>query len=353
MKQTRTLQDFAIEVERQQNSKRDFIAPAKMLSVTGDGKLCLPASGIAMPYEMRTTFEDQLAREIKYPSAFYTQNAVSFPEQHAALVNAMLQADPRIRMIRTLDNSARAYLSNSYCRIDNWQIAEVALETIQRKGDWQVVGSELTDNRMYLKVMTPWEADIAESKPVRAGFILTNSEVGDMSFSARFLFEMQWCKNGAIKEVAAKMRHASKALLPGFTNGAYEMSNNTKALSDAFLMAQVRDMVNQTVNQNVFNDFVNEFRQATRDDIPRESDLNKVIDVTAKEYGIRDSEKPSILRHIAENGNMNRFGIIDAVTRVAQDVDKYDRSIELEEIGGQLISMPEKQWSKIITISAN
>lgn len=351
MKPTMTLQAFGAEVNRQKHAARDFMIPEHQITVNPAGEILLPTNSAPLSFGTRDVFESQFARELGYPAPFFQTTKNMYPEQWADLVNAMLgHRDPeRVRMVRTLDNNARAYLSNSYSRIDNWQIAEAVLRAANKHGgEWQVVGSQITENRMYIKIMTNWVLDIVPGKRVRAGFIVTNSELGDQSVTVRMIIEMEWCTNGAVRNVAEKVRHSSKAYLPTFTNGAYEMSQTTRAIGESFLIAQVGDMVEQTVNPKAFNAFVDNFRASLGDGIPRDVPIKNVIDVTARELGIRETETDSILRYLAEGGELNRFGVVDAVTLAAQHVESYDYSIALEEAGGKLIEMPTAKWEGIL-----
>lgn len=358
MKQTMAIDVFSQEVNRQHEMMRDFYIPERQIAVNPQGQILLPSNPESLAFGTRDVFEGQFARELGYPAPFFQTTKHQFPEQWAELVNAMLARRPkdRIRMVRTLDNNARAYLSNSYARIDNWQIAETILRLARRHGDWQIVGHEITENRMYIKIMTNWAMDIVPGKKVRIGFIVTNSELGDQSVSVRMLIEMEWCTNGAVRELSSKtskIRHSGSATLPQFTNGAYLMSNNTRHIGEQYLMAQVDDMVNQTIDPKSFTTFVDNFRRGVADEIPMDAPLKSVIDVTAREYGILESETTSILHYLAAGGEFNQFGltragIVDAVTLAAQHVERYDDSIRLEEAGGKIIDMTPAKWQTIL-----
>lgn len=358
MKQTMPLDTFAREVERQRGAMADYLIPEPQILVHPTGQILLPNGEDALTFGTRDVFEGQFARELGYPAAFFQSTKQAFPEQWADLVNAMLEHRPkdRIRMVRTLDGNARAYLSNAYARIDNWQIAEAILRIARKHGDWQIVGHEITEHRMYIKIMTSWATDIVPGKKVRCGFIITNSELGDGSLSVRVLIEMEWCTNGAVRELAAKaskIRHSGSAVLPAFTNGAYQMSDGTRRIGEQYLMAQVDDMINHTIDPRAFNTFVDNFRRGVVDVIPIDAPLKDVVDVTAREYGILESETTSILHYLASGGEYNQFGltragIVDAVTLAAQHVERYDDSIRLEEAGGKIIDMAPAKWESII-----
>jgi len=64
-------------------------------------------------------------------------------------------------MIRTLDGQVRAVLSERYRRLDNYDLAENVLPILQRLDGARFESVELTDTKMYLKVVTP-RGDSAE-----------------------------------------------------------------------------------------------------------------------------------------------------------------------------------------------
>jgi len=39
--------------------------------------------------------------------------------------------------------------------------------------------------------------------------------------------------------------------------------------------------------------------------------------------------------------------VLNAVTRHAQDVESYDRSTEMEEIGGRILNLSPTQWTEM------
>ena len=70
-------------------------------------------------------------------------------------VNTWLQSDGDRRMIRTLDGQVRAVLSDRYRRLDNFDLAENVLPILQRLEGARFESVELTETKMYLKVITP------------------------------------------------------------------------------------------------------------------------------------------------------------------------------------------------------
>src|SRR5690606_35080046 len=97
----------------------------------------------------------QLAEKLKIPFNYFER----MREEHPALldrnVNTWLQSEDSKRMIRTLDGNVRAVLSNRYRRIDNYDVVESILPVLERLPNAKFESVELTETKMYLKVVTP------------------------------------------------------------------------------------------------------------------------------------------------------------------------------------------------------
>lgn len=102
-------------------------------------------------------------------------------------------------MARTLGGTARAFLSNRYRRIDNMEIAKVVLPLIGRMTDAHFESCQITDSRMYIKVVNRrLAAEVVKGDIVQAGIIISNSEVGQGSVSIQPLVYRLVCSNGMI-----------------------------------------------------------------------------------------------------------------------------------------------------------
>lgn len=54
------------------------------------------------------------------------------------------------------------------------------------------------------------------------------------------------------------------------------------------------------------------------------------------------------MRHLINDGDLSHYGLTNAITRAAQDATSYDRAVELEEVGGVFLHMPERQLVPIL-----
>ena len=82
-------------------------------------------------------------------------------------------------MVRTLDGQARAFLSDRYRRLDNFDLASSVLPVLGEMGDGiQIISAEMTETRMYIKVINKrLELEVQKGDVVQAGMVLSNSEV--------------------------------------------------------------------------------------------------------------------------------------------------------------------------------
>jgi hypothetical protein len=72
--------------------------------------------------------------------------------------------------------------------------------------------------------------------------------------------------------------------------------------------------------------------------------------LVADQFGFTQDETGGVLGALLERGDLSVFGIQAAVTQFAQeDTVTYDRSSELEIIGGDIIELPAQKWQTLLT----
>jgi hypothetical protein len=85
----------------------------------------------------------------------------------------------------------------------------------------------------------------------------------------------------------------------------------------------------------------------TSKDAKISGDVPAVVQLAAKSYGLFERESQSVLDHLIRGEELSLYGLANAVTRHAQDVDSYDRSTELEMTAWSLLNMPKSEWTKL------
>jgi hypothetical protein len=58
-------------------------------------------------------------------------------------------------------------------------------------------------------------------------------------------------------------------------------------------------------------------------------------------------EENEVLKNFLRDSDFTRWGLGNAITRVANEIDSYDRAAELEALGGKIITLPDSDWKDI------
>ncbi len=351
MKTGKTLQELAAELERQQLAKKDLIVSTGVLSMDSrdDGGIALNVMGGQMiqHYDVGEIAHRQIGQFLKIPATYYDRMRREYPQLLTLNANGWFAKMPQSkRMLRTLDGTARALLSDRYRRIDNFEVASAVLPIISRMEGAGVESCELTDSRMYLKVVNPRvTAEIKKGDIVQAGVLISNSEVGMGSVTVSPLIYRLVCSNGMIAE-DGKLRkyHVGRANESREDFSIYR--NETIEADDKAFLMKLEDSVKAAVDQARFAAIVDKLRESTEATFQPQQ-VQQVVELASKEYGFTDSESSGILGHLAAGGDLSLYGLANAVTRQAQDVASYDRSTELEATGYRIITMAPSLWRSL------
>jgi hypothetical protein len=349
LKTGRTLHDLAAELGRQAKSKRDFIVPSDAMFMEDSAELFSlfrPLdSGMreAEPFGMTDLFHRQMGASLGIPAKYYDLCRSDYPELLVQNVNGWLGKNATRHTIRTLDGTARAFLSGRYRRIDNYDIAKTVLPVIGEMPDAKVESCEVTENRMYLKVVNPrLEAEVSKGDAVQAGIMISNSEVGLGSVTVVPLLYRLVCLNGMIvNDLGQRKYHIGRE-----QEESWELySDETLQADDAALMLKLADIVRTAVDEAKFGIMVDRLRQATK--IRITGHVPEVVELTARQYGFTKNEETDILQHLISGGDLSLYGLSGAVTRASQDMADYDRATAPESAGWNIATMPSEIWASV------
>lgn len=357
MKAGRTLQELAAEVQRQAESKRDYIAPASKLSMALSEHDRTPylamANGDRRGFGITETAHEQVAGRLDIPRAYYQRMRTEAPALLRDNVNTWLgkaAEEGKKFMVRTLDGDARALLSDRYRPLDNLDLAEAVLPKLIEVGAG-VESCELTEKRLYLKAVTPRiTAEVKVGDVVQAGLCISNSELGLGAIKVEPMIFRLVCLNGAIvNDMAMRRQHVGRrnAFLE-FADAEQYYRDETRLADDRAFWLKVQDVVAAMLDATVFNRIVDRWREATTQ--PITVDAVEVVERTAKRFGLADTERSHVLTHLIQGGDLSAYGLMNAVTRAAQDVESYDRSTELERVGPSILELPRQAWRELAEV---
>lgn len=359
MKSGKTLVELAQEIMRQSECKKDLLVNTHNMefSVDSSGQHMnvIDRKRDELLYQLRVNdiAHRQLGNYLGINAKYYDHMRANYPELLAININSWLQKnEPQQRMLRTLDGTFRAFLSEKYRPLDNDLIAETVLPILGTLGqDVRIESCEITDRRLYLKAVNPrLEAEIVPGDVVQSGVIISNSEVGQGSVNVQPLVYRLVCSNGLIvNDFSYKKYHSGRV---NEYDENYEVFNSdTREAETQFILKQIRDIVTAAAEQVHFDKVVERFREAKETPITSKN-IPEVVDVTGRTFKITEEERKSVLTHLIEGGDLSLYGMVNAVTKTSQDVESYDRATELEEMGHKILTMPKRQWRSINTLAA-
>lgn len=367
MKTGKTIVDLAAEIMRQAESKKDYLVNTADLkaSTASNGEIALGFSDPSVEFEpviVGPTAHQNFADHLGIPMPYYRRMQAEAPDLLATNINAWMEKKPAKRLMRTLDKKARAMLSPSYrLGLDYVHLAEAALPVIQDAG-MEIVSCDLTETRLYIKAV---DKSIQRHIPngfrmgdgSHQGFKVPNgevcpaiqiqdSEVGYGALSVTGGYLDGGCTNLAwfFKERGLRKVHLGARLDVG--DELYRLlSDDTKNATDVAIWKQFRDAVKASVSPEGFDDLVKTLTQTAQN--PIEGDPVKVVEVTAKRFGLNDNQRGSVLQHLIRGGDLSQFGLANAVTSVANDADDYDNATALEGLGGKIIELRPNEWTEL------
>lgn len=353
MQKGKTLQELASEVARQQEVKADYIAPNKSIALrTPDESQVRDNVWLQLQdhegFEIGNHCHGQLADTLKVPKKYWDRMLEEAPGLLVQNANHWLQNDDRRRMVRTLDGKARAYLSDGYRPLDNYDLCEAVLPPILDLG-LTVKSCEITERKLYLQVVNEkLTADVKVGDAVQAGFVISNSEIGSGSFRIEELVYRLWCLNGCVTGDILKKYHAG-----GKAGGILDdvqafYKDSTRQLDDAAFFAKVTDTVQHAVSASRFEGTVARL-QGAADVVVKPVEG---VEVVAKRLNLSDDDKSSVLNNLIEGGDLSVWGMCNAVTRLAHAAADYDRSVEFEKLGNEVVELPKSAWQELGALAA-
>lgn len=353
--------ELATEIERRKAASRDFVANTKAITIdpTADGKTFdLKIDGIEGAFPVNGIAHEQIAEYAGIPKPYYDKMRREAPGLVKSNVEAWFAKFGEPRMVRTIFDGTRAFLSDKFERFDNHDFAEATLPILMEHG-CVIESCEITERKLYIKAV---DARLYTDVPV--GYkrgdgshviydtcapvaILSNSEVGFGRLCLDTGVYTRACTNlAAWPDGGMKRTHVGARYKLGEHEIATELlANDTRKKMQEALWLQVRDTLKGAFNSDLFRKRCEKLTAASQNKI--EGKVEKVLELAATKFSLNEDERGSILRHLIEGGSLTQYGLHSAITRASQDVADYDRATELEYLGGKVIELPRNEWQAL------
>lgn len=351
-----SLQDLAKEIERVEMNHKDYLAPTDKLTMTTlynaeePEKTSEHRVGLVLENGERQVLDigpvahEQIADRLKIPRQYYRRMAETEPDLLSQNVNTWLHKNPETRLVRTLDNNVRAFLSDRFRPLDNYMIASAALPVLRDTPGIHIKSTALTERRLYIQAVTEKiTAEVRAGDVIQAGIVISNSEIGCGSVRVEPLLYRLICLNGMVTSYSLRKYHVGKKLDSNDSEIYEHFATDTIEKDNESFMLKVRDIVKAAFNEVRFNKEVVKLRAATEDKIAPEAVNDTIVEIT-KRFSMNDGEGSRLLGNLISDGDLTKYGLANAVTAIANDMEDYDRGVELERIGGQIIDLKPSEW---------
>lgn len=355
------LAHLAQVLKSQELRRHDVLVPFGEMKMNDDGTLVVPysePSGVdaeGNPTEewgfwnlhLNQYASGQFAQKLDIP-VDYWRRMFEQDSAHLAATNAnhwlarRAKAHPGASlMLRTfLGDEAhpgyvRAVVSDRFFAWDNVDVLVAIKQGIDEAGISVSLdpkdggGIDLTDQRMYLRIVapeitraaedvlanyrSPFDGRTGKELPlISAGLVVTNSDVGAGAFQISPRIVVQVCRNGMTRamDVFRKVHLGGTA-----ESGVVDWSADTQEKRLAVIKAETRDAVTTFLSEGYIERTINEMRAAAGVKI---SEPEATIKVVAKKLAYTEAVRTSILDCFIKGGDLSALGVGQAVTAAAQ-----------------------------------
>lgn len=375
-------------------AKLDAIANTKAIAAT----LIAPENApkeivIVAPNGMKMRLGDvvhhQWANRLKIDWRYYEPMLQHAPELLANNMNWWFTHEPEDRLLRMLKPDAfapeqrdemgrlgtqvflRGVLGKGYRTIDDAELIDAILPTLIERGA-QLADFSIDERRMHAKFMLPGRTgdevrqayaekygltveqvrhhhhvdgkDVSwVEEKLSTGVVIRHSEVGFASLGASFVTRVMKCLNDYVAEQSVAIRHVGKRHDLEDDDVRY-ISDATQLMENAALIGKVQDSITAELDEKHTFERVARFfaAQGTEIERPAELPLFEFVGNIGGNLGLTD-EQTDLLKQethaaILEEGGESQFAYVQGITAVARQMTDYDRRVELERSGFELLN---------------
>jgi hypothetical protein len=323
------LDEMVKELERQKPLKWDRKVHSSIMEmVTVDNDVRFRING-ADPHPITRPCHTQIAERLDIPAKYYNRMATEAPSLLTENVNTWLERTGKELFIRRLDNSVRAVLSDRYRVIDHLDFLYSALNELQGH-DVEIEECYLSETEMNIKVKSNRLKDFIRDRGdmMIGGLLLTNSETGHKALRLEPRLYRVQCTNGMVLE-----QFTTRQVHLGSGNG------NGNGETDEMVYLSIRRSIRELFGR--FGEIVQALRDNTEIKV---RNIQTVINNLVEHYGLSEAQKTNILISFGAEPELDKYGVANAVTRAARMEESWEAGLELEKIGGRIITLSPDEF---------
>ena len=293
----------------------DELATTKLASVTTVEKEDVPVLPIAL---------SQLCTRIGVPASYASKCLDAGKEKlFARNMNEWLLEQPEdsSALVRMYDGNVRGFLSSRYTSYDSPYVIRNIMDNID-EDEFVIKGHFLNETNFHIRMIKKERMHV-DNEDLYAGLSISSSDVGVGSLNVNFFIYKQVCSNGLIvSKIGGRLlrqRHI------GIDGKQFELALNEVYTKFDDICKNVESIISKAKSE--FWD---------------EKEIENYIMKATKEAKLTKKQQERVLelaktRYISSNGSVSKWGIINGLTEVAQEMN-FDRQIEVETYAGNLLS---------------
>lgn len=243
-----------------------------------------------------------------------------------------IESDKVFRFRTYKDGTLRAMLSELYAPVDNRWYLQVLKENIP--GGRLSHFDRSTADTIYGNVLIPDTIREEDDSDYGGMVSLSNCEIGTRRLGQMPSLFRAICKNGCIwGETAGKK---------------YSFVHKSKDIQAK--LAQIRDNLTKNIQEQIpiMQSALTQFLETKALDTQGVNMVNCIAKV-ALDFRMTPSDASQIFDqwNTHEKSYKNLFGLVNAVTRAAQEYDS-EKWVKFDQIGGELAQLTKDQWGKFV-----
>ena len=349
---------FAQSVNDQHFKIKDYVASPRDIRLATDAAGSLLSmrdikddTDEARQFPLNQWAHQQMAEFCGIPFEYYKRMQA---QQHGLLDTSLHtwldSLGDKPRMVRTLDGRVRAVLSNRYRRLDNYDVANTVLPVLISAGA-TFRRLHVTEESMLIQaVFAEKKADVQLGDTIMLGVTIENNEVGKGCVSVAPMSYRLVCLNGMTHNTLGHKRQHVGTKMGGDGDPSEFYKDDTLKASDTALMLQLRDVTEKACSDAVLETITSDFQRALGVPITAQP-LHAVQELTTR-HGLTEGEGTNVLQHQLAGGSLTQWGMVQAITRAAQDAEDGMRGHEMEVIGGDVLALAAAEFGPIASAGA-
>ena len=331
---------------------------------------------------------EQFAFKLGIPWKYYLRLLAEYPDGLVEHGNHWLASEPATRLLRMMKPltdedrarlartdtvaSIRAFLGEGYRPLDHAEVLSKAVEVAEETGAYLTQYS-LSDKTFYLRLVSDprpiaqivrgMDHSPVAHEQLSFGVSIRNSETGHAALAIEEFEEVLICTNGMIGQDLLSVRHVgSKQGRKADGEGEDEgwLSREAATLDDAATFLKVRDAIRRGFTAERAEKGAQRFAKAAGHaiELPADVPLFTFVERVGKRYDLTQAETEILKEEVTSDkwqrgGELTRLNLVQGVTATARRTEDFERRVELERLGWQLLDSPVERLAESVARRTN